>query len=117
MTIPLCTFKTTSSPFTKDNFPMTWDENAFLTYTLFFFQNLQEINMSYYFSTSAEINADFKRFCDKYKLSTLMTTEEPRVHAIALSICSKIQFLYPSKFGQSQTVRLRGTGICMSISI
>lgn len=115
MTTPLCTFKTTASPLTKDNLPIKLEETAFLTYTMFFFQDLKELNMSYYyFSTSTEINADFKRFIHTHQLSRIFTSGEPHVHDLGMSIREKIQFFHPSDFAQSETDRMKGTGFCMS---
>lgn len=115
MTIPTCTFKKTPSPLTKDNLPLKLEESAFLTYTMFVFQDLQKLNMPYYYySTSDEINADFKRFIDTHQLSCIFTSGDPQVHDLGMSIRNKVQFFHPSDFAQRETDRMKGTGFCMS---
>lgn len=115
MTVPICNFSKTPSSLTKDNLPLSLCENTFLTYTMAFFQELQDINMPlYYYSTSATINADFKQFCSTHKLTPLFTSGELEIHLIGMSIRDKIQFLYPSDAAQIETERMKGTGFCLS---
>lgn len=115
MTTPLCTFKTTASPPAEGYLRITNEENVFLTYTFVFFQELEKVNMPfYYYSTSATINANFKQFCEKYELTHIFTSGEPNIHSHGMSIRDKIQCLHPSENAQKETTRLNGTGFCLS---
>ncbi len=114
MAIPSFTLKTTPSPLTKENIPLTIFENTFLFYSSVFFQTLLDLDAPYYYySTSAEINADFKRFCQTYNIS-YMKFDKNEVHSLATSIRDKLQFVYPSEFAQMQTDQWNGKGICFS---